>query len=244
VAVTLGGRAPYAPASAVIKVIEKHRSGTLRTIDAPALTRIGISEALAPRTVQALTLLDFVDDQGHVRPAFDGLRTAPSDQFKPLLADMLRGAYADVLDIIDPRNASPQEIADAFRGFEPTGQLPRIVQLFTGLLSYAEMMPEPGKRRPGPKRVRPAGAATREVDRTDPAQPDGDASRQAAAVKPGVTGYTKTVQLRSGGTVTLAWDVNFADSSDDDEDFVLGLVRQLRRYQSGGTETATGEGAP
>lgn len=45
-------------------------------------------------------------------------------------------------------------------------------------------------------------------------------------------GYSRTVELRSGGTVTLSWNVNMAFSSDDDEEFVLSLVRGLRSHES------------
>jgi hypothetical protein len=62
--------------------------------------------------------------------------------------------------------------------------------------------------------------------------PGGSGTAQNA-VPAGGNGYARTLQLKSGGTVTLTWDVNMAYSTQEDEDFVMGLVRALRSYQSG-----------
>jgi hypothetical protein len=51
------------------------------------------------------------------------------------------------------------------------------------------------------------------------------------------SGHTNTVTLKSGGTVTLTYDVNLFDLDEDDESFVMGLVKKLRGYSNGTTGT-------
>src|SRR5690349_20062494 len=124
------GRAPYASAGSVQKVIEKHRQVGLQSVDLRKLQQIGITEALAPRTLYALEALGFYDNAGNVTPEFDALRKVPDHDFKPRLAALLREGYAPILEVLDPSVASQADVENAFRGFEPTGQISRIVQLF------------------------------------------------------------------------------------------------------------------
>jgi Family of unknown function (DUF5343) len=143
------GRGPYASKDSVVKVIEKNRQVGLQTVNLQKLQQIGVTESLAPRTLYALEALGFYDENGNITPEFDALRKAHDDEFKPRLAALLREAYAPIFEVIDPATASLTDVENAFRGFEPTGQIPRMVQLFIGLMAYAEVMPEI-KRRPGP----------------------------------------------------------------------------------------------
>lgn len=54
--VTVDQPAPYAPASAILDLIERHRNkGLPAMVDADALGRAGVSDSLIPRTLQALT---------------------------------------------------------------------------------------------------------------------------------------------------------------------------------------------
>jgi hypothetical protein len=150
-------RAPYASTGSIIKVIDKHRQVGLQSISLQRLDQIGITAALAPRTLQALTLLGFYDENGDVTPEFDALRHTPEHEFKPRLAALLREAYASILEVLDPATATPLDVENAFRGFLPTGQIPRMVHLFMGLMIYAGLMPEE-RQRPRQEAARPTAA--------------------------------------------------------------------------------------
>lgn len=149
---TLGGRAPYAPSTAILTIVAKHRQVGLRQVDVAILQRIGITEALAPRTLASVKLLGLYDDDGEITPEFDNLKRVPEEELRPRLGELLSAAYAPVLEILgDPAQASRQDMANAFRGFEPTSQLDRMVLLFVGLMTFVGMMPEDITRKPGPK---------------------------------------------------------------------------------------------
>ena len=64
-AVTADSSAPYAPASAIIELIDKYRNrGLPSTITGEVLGKAGVSDSLIPRTLQALQTLELINDQG------------------------------------------------------------------------------------------------------------------------------------------------------------------------------------
>src|SRR5436309_11953053 len=91
------GPGPYAPPSAVIDLITSYRERGLRTpFTLEVLTRAGISESLAPRTLQALRLLDLLDGEGNPTQPFEQAVRAPEEQFREAIRDLLLAAYSDV----------------------------------------------------------------------------------------------------------------------------------------------------
>jgi hypothetical protein len=254
-AVEPGGKAPYAPARTVQAVIERHRSHGLPRVDFDVLERIGVTEALRPRVLATLKLLDFYDESGRVTPEFDNLKRVAAADFPAHLALLLRKAYASILEVLgDPAQASPEQIEDAFRTFEPRGQLVRMVQLFTGLMVYAEVMSGGTRRKSGQstkrkviRRSQGSSGRSREPeddelsltgegdeDESEPPLPstshsDGHDQR----------GYSLTVGLGDAGNVTLIVNVNPLLLSKPDRDFFYGLADAMQERASAQTSPAS-----
>ena len=225
-AVQIDGQAPYAPVSAIVAVIERHRQVGLSMVTLDVLVRMGITDSLAPRVHQALRLLDLINDDGSTSQNFEVLRRAPTPDVPARLASLLRTVYAPVFEVMDPTKATAEEISDAFRHFNPPGQRGRMVTLFMGLMAYADMIPEIPKQRPGP---RPNGARKRQPkSATTSSLPMADAPQLAST--PAVTGDTYTVTLESGGTVSVLVNVNLFKLSIHDRQFVIDLVDKLTGY--------------
>jgi len=163
-AVTPDQPAPYAPTSAVLDLIERHRNrGLPPVVDADVLLRAGISDSLVPRTLQALRALDLLTEEGRPSEVFEGLRLAPSSEYQARLTEWLNAAYADALTFIDPATDDEVAIRDAFRKYIPTGQQGRMVTLFMGLFTAAGVMPQRSKQAPGKKA--PVNGTSRPVAR-------------------------------------------------------------------------------
>jgi len=139
-----GGTAPYAPTKAVLDVIDAYRNRPLPSpIDAEVLGRIGVADTIVPRTLQALKLLDLLDERGNPTTALQDLRKAGSDEFQARLADVVRAAYADVFLYRDPATDDVEKVEDAFRSYEPVSMRPRMVRLFLGLCAAAGIIVDP-----------------------------------------------------------------------------------------------------
>jgi Family of unknown function (DUF5343) len=246
-AVQQGSRAPYASTGSIITVIEKHRQVGLQTMSLQRLQQIGVTEALAPRTLHALTYLGFYDENGNVTPEFDALRHAQEHDFKPRLAALLREAYAPVLEVFDPATATLLDVENAFRGYLPTGQLPRMVQLFMGLMIYADLMPEDRRKATGgsqagtrtPK-VRPAvergparGPAGAGAGREP--QPERPAPEPPGSVDGG-TPERRDISLGDAGSVTVTVNVRWLDLTDDQFTKLRKLIKDIEALGHSGSD--------
>lgn len=136
------GPAPYAPTSAVIEVMRRYRDRGLSVpFNGDVLARAGVSESLIPRTLQALKLLELIDDEGTPTETLDTLAKAPEAEYRDCLASLIRSIYANVFAFVDPAQ-EPDRVRDAFRSFTPRGQQERMVTLFFGLAAHAGIVPE------------------------------------------------------------------------------------------------------
>lgn len=132
------GTAPYAPPATIIAVIDRARERGLPTpVTKDVLGRSGIPESLIPRTLQALQLLELLNEDGTWTQNLDILRRAPEGEFQARLSEILRSVYADVFQYADPEKDSATQVRDAFRAFTPHGQQDRMVTLFLGLCQKA-----------------------------------------------------------------------------------------------------------
>ncbi len=207
------GRAPYAPSSVIVSIIAQHRKTPIVKFDPVVLDRqVGVSESLIPRTLAALQILGFADEENNATPEFAALARVPEGELKPAVADILRTAYAPVLADLggDPSTASIENVASAFRSYNPLGQLHRMVQLFTGLMAYVGMMPEQGRRRRGGGDTT---TSTRVAKNSTP-KPTNNAGvsvtpvREAQSAPPQKPLFSRTVDLgNDAGTITLSEDL-------------------------------------
>lgn len=237
-AVNLEGGAPYAPSTSIMEFLTRNRAGTLPApVTLQTLERLGIPESLRPRVIQALKLLDFIDNDGNLSPEMEQLRKAPTPEYLPKLADMLRATYADVFAVIDPSGASYEQVTDAFRGFKPAGQMSRMVTLFLGLLEHTGQwhdLPSPrsGSGQPAVRTPRksPGEKARNASNGRKPAEPPPPppVSPTTKRQEP----YSQTVQLAGqAGTVTLSVDVNPIKLKGAAREFFYSLVDMMDNYQ-------------
>lgn len=138
-AVTTANPAPYAPASAIIDLIDRYRNrGLSKPFTAEVLARAGVSDSLIPRTLYALQALELIGEDLNPTATLEAIRLAPEPELKKVLEGWIKGAYADVLMFVNPSD-DESAVRDAFRAYNPPGQQGRMVTLFLGLCRFAGM---------------------------------------------------------------------------------------------------------
>ncbi|MGH8915851.1 MAG: DUF5343 domain-containing protein [Acidimicrobiia bacterium] len=195
-----GDRAPYAPPSTVLEVIDRYRNFSMATpVDLDVIQLAGVAESLAPRTLQALRLLDLIDDQGNPEQVFNELRETANADLPGRLAEHLRQVYQEVFAFVDPKADPIDRVEDAFRSFHPHGQRARMVTLFMGLCERAGLADEAVAPR-APSKVAPKPVAPRS------SRPPAEIT-QDEPIPPALTGLLH--QLPAAGS---AWSRDRRDS--------------------------------
>ena len=234
-AVKIHEGAPYAPTTVVADLLTRNRNGGLpEPVTLVTLERLGVSESLRPRTLQTLKQLDYVSEDGSLTPDFANLRKVPTPDYLPKIAEMLRATYAEVFAVVDPSNATYEQIKDAFRVFTPPGQIDRMTSLFLGLLDHTKQWENLPTSR--------GNAATPSVPRkSTPGRSDGKQGRTRQTTPPPVvlpppsptSEFSQTVKLAgAAGTVALSADVNPIKLKGEARTFFYALVDMLDEYES------------
>lgn len=176
----------------------------------------------------ALNSLGLRDPSGQVTDRLENLVKADADKRKAIFTDMLNEYYAPVLAL--GMNATQQQLIDAFRelGVNPGDTTRKAVAFFLGAAKYSGV---PVSRHWKVPRVPSSGTRRRTPDPGSA----GATGTTGSGLNPAITlptgsANTRTVQLLSGGTVTLTVSVDLFDLSGDDQKFVLGLVQELKDY--------------
>ncbi len=153
-AIIHGGSAPYAPASQVLRAIGHYREKGAPQFSKELLMRLGAPAAYANRTMNALKALELIDDEGTPTAAFIELQRANESEYQPRLEQIIRTAYDEVFQVVDPAKESSQAVMDAFRFYQPVAQRDKMVSLFLALCEEAAIVPRekaPRKRSRIPK---------------------------------------------------------------------------------------------
>lgn len=174
--------APYAPTTAIVSLLERSRTkGLPPTIDKEALLRMGVSESLAPRTLQALQILDLVKEDGGHTETLERLRVAPEAEYKNQMAEWLNAAYADILHYVNPEDGDEASVRDAFRPYKPHSMQDRMLTLFTGLYGAAGIWPEGSQKA---RVARPKASTSRPDRKPRTPLPPADAPPRAQQPRP------------------------------------------------------------
>ncbi|MBO6693599.1 MAG: DUF5343 domain-containing protein, partial [Parvibaculum sp.] len=89
-AVTKEVSAPYAPSSVIVDLITRNRSrGLPFPLTVESLGRVGVSDSLVSRTLQALVVLDLIDEKGNPTAIFEKIRLAPESEYKQRMQEWL-----------------------------------------------------------------------------------------------------------------------------------------------------------
>jgi Family of unknown function (DUF5343) len=131
-------RRPYAPAANLVAVLERVRRINLPdVIDTDLLRMAGVSEGAMTRVVYALRFLRLTEPTGRPTDRLRAIARAPEEEWRDLLAGVVREAYAADFARLDPGQDTQPRIVSAFKRYEPRSQTERMVMLFLGLCRAA-----------------------------------------------------------------------------------------------------------
>jgi len=132
---------PYAPSANVVVVLQRIRRMNMPPkIGKEFLLGASLSAAIAPRVSAALRFLSLVDEEDRPSDTFKALASSTEDDYKKLLEQTVRTAYASDFQNIDPETDPQQRIIDTFQRYTPKSQHSRQVMLLLGLCKEAGMV--------------------------------------------------------------------------------------------------------
>ncbi len=221
--------APYAPPATVIHAIRHYRQRDVPPkITTTDLIQIGVTEALAPRTLGALEFLRLIGGDGETTDAFRSLRYATDDEYHSVFGAILQQAYQDIFDKVDPTSATVAQTTNAFFPYSPGGQRSRMVTLFLGLCQEAGIAV-----REAPKQVgtRSAGSVRPKTAGSPPRSSAGGGNRRS----PGDGGHSRDQQrtfLSGEGLLFGITEDDVANLSPEEFEAVWGALGKVARARA------------
>lgn len=133
-------RRPYAPAANVLGLLDRIRRRNLPdAVDADFMRIAAIPEASMTRVAATLRFLGLTDEAARPTDRLRAMARADDDEFREMLAAVLREAYAPDFARVDPAEDTQARIVSAFQRYQPRSQTERMVMLFLGLVRAAGM---------------------------------------------------------------------------------------------------------
>lgn len=195
---------------------------------------IGMAGGTQTYLLLALRQFELIDEEGHASRTLVDLARG-DEAFKSAMNTLVRRYYADQLALSD-RQGTAAQLAESFAASGYQGSTVRkAITFFLNAATAAGITLSPHFRSPNPGR---SATGVRKKPRPKPASPPDNSPPIDGAQE------QRTVQLRSGGTLTVSCSTTFMELSREDRTFVFGLVDQLDEYQTststkGASETFT-----
>ena len=129
---------PYASPGNIRDVLRRYRAVNLPQVISPTdLSVAGVPENVYHRVTFALKFLGMVTDKGQPTQEWKTLCAATDEDYVTQLAAMVRHAYAEVFQRVNPAT-DPQEIVrQAFQPYTPKSQIDRMVTFFLTMCAEA-----------------------------------------------------------------------------------------------------------
>lgn len=180
------------------------------------------SGAIRSQLLGAFKFLGLIDEKGQPTAT---LKTVVGDKGnrKATLRKVLESSYKGVIGA-GLQNMTPKMFDDLMAAYGMSGDThKKVSSFFLQAAKYAEipMSPLLQKRRASGARRRRTGE---------------EQDSESLVFRPDVSvpqGSSRTVELKSGGKLTLILSINMFDLLGEDREFVFGIVDQCQRYESG-----------
>jgi hypothetical protein len=202
---------PYVPFKTFLTAIEGFEAGLPRQLDRSIWP--SYSGAIQGQLLGALRYLGLIDEN-HTPTAELRELVGRRDQRKAILRKLIERRYSNLVSL-DLSRISPRQFEEAVRQYGASGAtLKKAVSFFLQAAQYAGV---------------PMSVLLRAKTRTGGA---GHRRASPEAARPAAT-TSRSVRLRSGGTLTLAASVDLFALDAEDRKFVFELIERFERYERG-----------
>lgn len=183
----------------------------------------------------AFRFLGLIDDEGWTQPELKEMVEAKESR-KEVFRNLIERSYTRVL-ALDLTKTSPLQLAEAIRdNYNVQGAtLEKAVSFLMAAVQYAEIpvsqlllkkRAQLSQRRTKKQVKAKEGAAPREGSN----KPELQVSTSSTPANSSSGGTTKTIDLKSGGSLALMISVDVFKLDSSDREFVFGLVDKLNEY--------------
>lgn len=213
--------APYGPPGTILKIIRNFRDRDVpEQLTPEILAQLGVGEGLLNRVLQSFEFLGLVNEDGTTTPEFQAIPTKSDDEYRELLASLIRNAYKAIFGVVNVAQVSDQDLFNAFRPFSPAGQRPRMVTLFRGLCREAGIPVAGGTTAPAS-----ADKSAREKRPSVPRPTRGKIEQPTAPAPPVTNGRMPEVD----DFETLIEILDPKNMTDEEQSAVWTLIRYLKK---------------
>ncbi len=194
------------------------------------------SGTIQAQLILAYRFLGLIDDSKKVLPPLPRLVDASPDERKPLLKAIIEEKYHSVI-AIGLTTISPAQFEEAFRKFDISGStLDRAVRFF--VKSCSELGIPIGKR--FLERAKPTGARKKRQPGEKPVAKVATPSTAGVVVH----GTSRTINLKSGGTLTLSATLDLFSLNAFDRAYVFKFIDELEKYEQPEPQPVESENDP
>ena len=212
------GRAPvYIPFKTFLTAVETLEQALPATLDRSVWP--SFAGGVQSQTLGAFKFLKLIDEEGIVQPILTRLVNARGDARKEVLGEVIKNRYEEAVRLGE-KNASFQQLQDFFRQYGVQGgTLDRIVRFFLDACEYTGIRGSPhwAKARKTTRRAR-------RDDTTPKVKLTGRARHEDT--QPNI----KTVELRSGGKLSLSLSVDLLTLSPEDRQWLFEIIDRMNKY--------------
>ena len=216
---------PYGVFATFMTAVGQLAQGVPNQIDRSVFP--GMAWTAQTQLLSALRSLRLMSEDGKPTPRLHALAVTDEDKRKKALEQIVREHYAEIFEL-DLMKTTPAELDQRMtEAFDITGDTrKKAVRFFLAALDHLSIEVSPLFGKPRSRKRTGNGPARRTRRRRTPAS----TSNQSPA-QPDQGGTSRTIELRSGGTLTLSVSLDLLRVSSDDRTFVIGLVDKLDEYE-------------
>ncbi len=181
------------------------------------------SGLLQGQVISSLKFFDLIDEHGVPRGnKLERLALEHTDQRRASVRLLLKAAYADVINL-DLGKVTPSQLDSAFSAYGVTGDTKKKAKIFfLQAAKFAELNLSPLLTR--------RGRSPLSNKKRKPTLQLVDSNRQNDLADNHRFGTSKTIELKSGATLTVTVSGNLLELDASDRDLVYGIMDQIKSH--------------